>query len=127
MGRHPLGKELLRRVEDNAADPVAKDIAVMMFNTATLRSGFPLRDTTTNFAGAIETMTRKSMTMKRRRKTRRKRMRRLRRKLQLIPRMNYRSLPCLHSAASVTTNLRLCDNNGQWKLTDSTYSGIFKA
>merc|ERR1712038_1760010 len=59
--RHPLIKELLRRVEDNPADPVAKDIAVMMFNTATLRSGFPLRDTTTNFAGAIETMMRKSL------------------------------------------------------------------
>jgi len=59
--RHPLVKELLRRVEDNPADPLAKDIAVMMFNTATLRSGFPLRDTTTNFAGAIETMMRKSL------------------------------------------------------------------
>merc|ERR1711902_313396 len=59
--RHPLIKELLRRVEDNPADPLAKDIAVMMFNTATLRSGFPLRDTTTNFAGAIETMMRKSL------------------------------------------------------------------
>jgi len=59
--RHPLVKELLRRVEDNPADPMAKDIAVMMFNTATLRSGFPLRDTTTNFAGAIETMMRKSL------------------------------------------------------------------
>ena len=35
--RHPLVKELLRRVEDNPADPMAKDIAVMMFNTATLR------------------------------------------------------------------------------------------
>merc|ERR1711910_304373 len=82
--RHPLIKELLRRVEDNPADPVAKDTAVMMFNTATLRSGFPLRDTTSSFAGAIESM-------KRKRKMRR-RMRRLRRRLQLIPRMNYRSL-----------------------------------
>jgi len=59
--RHPLIKELLRRVEDNPADPVAKDIAVMMFNTATLRSGFPLRDTTSNFAEAIETMMRKTL------------------------------------------------------------------
>merc|ERR1711990_1169003 len=59
--RHPLVKELLRRVEDNPADPVAKDIAVMMFNTATLRSGFPLRDTTSFFAGAIESMMRKSL------------------------------------------------------------------
>ena len=35
--RHPLIKELLRRVEDNPADKSAKDMAVMMFNTATLR------------------------------------------------------------------------------------------
>merc|ERR1712227_194801 len=59
--RHPLIKELLRRVEDNPADPVAKDIAVTMFNTATLRSGFPLRDTTSSFAGAIESMMRKTL------------------------------------------------------------------
>merc|ERR1711937_705666 len=59
--RHPLIKELLRRVEDTPADPVAKDTAIMMFNTATLRSGFPLRDTTTNFAEAIETMMRKTL------------------------------------------------------------------
>merc|ERR1712079_894700 len=59
--RHPIVKELLRRVEDNPADPTAKDIAVMMFNTATLRSGFPLRDTTSNFAQAIETMMRKTL------------------------------------------------------------------
>merc|ERR1711978_192158 len=59
--RHPIVKELLRRVEDNPADPVAKDTAIMMFNTATLRSGFPVRDTTTNFAEAIETMMRKTL------------------------------------------------------------------
>jgi len=59
--RHPLIKELLRRVEDNPADSVAKETAVMMFNTATLRSGFPLRDTTSNFAEAIETMMRKQL------------------------------------------------------------------
>merc|ERR1712186_285509 len=59
--RHPLIKELLRRVEDNPADATAKDTAVMMFNTATLRSGFPLRDTTSNFAEAIETMMRKTL------------------------------------------------------------------
>merc|ERR1712121_94401 len=35
--RHPLIKELLRRVEDNPEDKVAKDMATMMFNTATLR------------------------------------------------------------------------------------------
>merc|ERR1739844_694460 len=59
--RHPLIKELLRRGEDNPADPVAKETALMMFNTATLRSGFPLRDTTSNFAEAIETMMRKQL------------------------------------------------------------------
>merc|ERR1712223_1435686 len=36
--RHPLIKELLRRVEDNPEDKTAKDMATMMFNTATLRS-----------------------------------------------------------------------------------------
>merc|ERR1712173_144649 len=58
--RHPLIKELLRRVEDNPADPVAKDIAVMMFNTATLRSGYSLKDTV-NFAQQIEAMMRQTL------------------------------------------------------------------
>ncbi|KAJ9601674.1 hypothetical protein L9F63_000207, partial [Diploptera punctata] len=31
--RHPLIKELLRRVEDDSNDPIAKEIAVMMFRT----------------------------------------------------------------------------------------------
>merc|ERR1711915_7689 len=56
--RHPLMKELLRRVEDNPEDKVAKDMATMMFNTATLRSGFSLKDTV-NFAESIELRTRK--------------------------------------------------------------------
>jgi len=58
--RHPLIKELLRRIEDNPADVSAKDMAVMMFNTATLRSGYPLKDTV-NFAEHIETMMRKTL------------------------------------------------------------------
>merc|ERR1712010_68592 len=58
--RHPLIKELLRRVEDNPADASAKEMAIMMFNTATLRSGFPLKDTV-NFAEQIEIMMRKSL------------------------------------------------------------------
>jgi len=58
--RHPLIKELLRRIEDNPADVSAKDMAIMMFNTATLRSGFPLKDTV-NFAEHIETMMRKTL------------------------------------------------------------------
>merc|ERR1712200_184869 len=43
--RHPLIKELLRRIEDNPADDTAKDMALMLYNTATLRSGYMLKDT----------------------------------------------------------------------------------
>jgi heat shock protein beta len=53
--RHPLIKELLRRVEDNPEDGVAKGMALMMFNTATLRSGYMLKDTV-EFAQHIEDM-----------------------------------------------------------------------
>jgi len=58
--RHPLIKELLRRVEDNPADKTAKDMALMMFNTATLRSGYLLKDTV-NFADHIENMMRQTL------------------------------------------------------------------
>merc|ERR1711944_224719 len=58
--RHPLIKELLRRVEDNPDDAVAKDMALMMFNTATLRSGYMLKDTT-EFAMQLESMMRDTL------------------------------------------------------------------
>merc|ERR1712072_549627 len=58
--RHPLIKELLRRVEDNPEDKTAKEMATMMFNTATLRSGFSLKDTV-NFAESIELMMRQTL------------------------------------------------------------------
>jgi len=58
--RHPLIKELLRRVEDNPADKSASDMAVMMYNTATLRSGYSLKDTV-NFAQQIEAMMRQTL------------------------------------------------------------------
>merc|ERR1712240_698756 len=58
--RHPLIKELLRRVEDNPADKTASDMAVMMYNTATLRSGYSLKDTV-NFAQQIEAMMRQTL------------------------------------------------------------------
>merc|ERR1712186_325319 len=58
--RHPLVKELPRRVEDNPADKSAKDMALMMFNTATLRSGYMLKDTV-NFADHIEMMMRQTL------------------------------------------------------------------
>merc|ERR1712013_782283 len=58
--RHPPIKELLRRVEDNPEDKTAKEMAPMMFNTATLRSGFSLKDTV-NFAESIEKMMRETL------------------------------------------------------------------
>merc|ERR1712012_980298 len=58
--RHPLIKELLRRVEDNPDDAVAKDMALMMFNTTTLRSGYMLRDTIA-FSNHIESMMRDTL------------------------------------------------------------------
>merc|ERR1711974_377294 len=58
--RYPLIKELLRRVEDNPADKTASDMAVMMYNTATLRSGYSLKDTV-NFAQQIEAMMRQTL------------------------------------------------------------------
>merc|ERR1712073_123703 len=58
--RHPLIKELLRRVEDNPGDGVAKEMALMMYNTATLRSGYMLKDTN-KFALNIEKMMRETL------------------------------------------------------------------
>ncbi|TDG45009.1 hypothetical protein AWZ03_008570 [Drosophila navojoa] len=58
--RHPLMRELLRRVEADEADQTAKDMAVMMFRTATLRSGYMLQETS-NFADSIERMMRQTL------------------------------------------------------------------
>merc|ERR1711983_754989 len=58
--RHPLVKELLRRVEDNPDDAIAKDMSLMMFNTATLGSGYFLKDTSA-FAMHIENMMRETL------------------------------------------------------------------
>merc|ERR1711936_284177 len=58
--RHPLIKELLRRVEDNPDDTTAKEMSVIMFNAATLRSGYMLSDTTT-FAMQLESMMRDTL------------------------------------------------------------------
>merc|ERR1719259_1456267 len=57
---YPLVKELLRRVEDNPGDAIAKDMALMMYNTATLRSGYMLKDTNA-FALNIEKMMRETL------------------------------------------------------------------
>ncbi|XP_050304833.1 endoplasmin [Anthonomus grandis grandis] len=58
--RHPLIKELLKRVSDDPSDPNAKDMALMLFRTATLRSGYMLRETA-DFAKSIEVMMRKTL------------------------------------------------------------------
>ncbi|XP_066248112.1 endoplasmin [Euwallacea similis] len=58
--RHPLIKELLKRVSDDPSDPNAKDMALMLFRTATLRSGYMLKETS-DFAQSIEVMMRKTL------------------------------------------------------------------
>jgi heat shock protein beta len=58
--RHPLIKELKRRVEDAKDDQTTKDLAFVLFETATLRSGYSVPDTA-DFAGRIERMLRLSM------------------------------------------------------------------
>ncbi|KAL0277552.1 UNVERIFIED_CONTAM: hypothetical protein PYX00_004797 [Menopon gallinae] len=58
--RHPLIQELLRRVRDDETDDTAKNIAVMMFRTATLRSGYMLSDTY-EFAASVESLMRQTL------------------------------------------------------------------
>jgi len=58
--RHPLVKELKRRVDDAQDDQTTKDLAFVLYETATLRSGYALPDTA-DFAGRVERMLRLSM------------------------------------------------------------------
>ncbi|KAL1464670.1 hypothetical protein WDU94_004297 [Cyamophila willieti] len=58
--RHPLIKELYRRVKDDPEDVKAKEIATMMYQTATLRSGFMLQDSA-DFAKHVEAMMRQTL------------------------------------------------------------------
>lgn len=58
--RHPIIKELLRRVQDDTDDPVAREIAEVIYETATLRSGFMLEDTLA-FANRVDKLLRKTM------------------------------------------------------------------
>ncbi|KAJ8301147.1 hypothetical protein KUTeg_020134 [Tegillarca granosa] len=58
--RHPLIKELKTRVETDGDDQTAKDLAVVMFETATLRSGYSVPDSA-GFAERVERMLRLSM------------------------------------------------------------------
>lgn len=51
--RHPVVKELLRRIESDQEDPKAYQTANLLFETATLRSGYALQDQV-GFAERIE-------------------------------------------------------------------------
>ncbi|XP_035283222.1 endoplasmin [Anguilla anguilla] len=58
--KHPLIKEMLKRVSENPDDQTASDLAVVLFETATLRSGYHLADTKA-YGDRIERMLRLSM------------------------------------------------------------------
>lgn len=58
--RHPLIKELLRRVDADKEDTSAVSMAQLMFETATLRSGYMLPDTA-SFASRVELLLRQSL------------------------------------------------------------------
>lgn len=58
--RHPLMRELLRRVNDDPSDNTAREMAVVLFKTATLRSGYMLRETQ-DFAQSIESMMKRTL------------------------------------------------------------------
>ncbi|XP_038150249.1 endoplasmin [Cyprinodon tularosa] len=58
--KHPLVKQMLSRVNADAEDQTASDLAVVLFETATLRSGYQLADTKA-YGDRIERMLRLSM------------------------------------------------------------------
>jgi len=53
--RHKFIKVLKDKVDANSADPAAKDLAVILFETATVRSGYMVVDSV-GFAGRVERM-----------------------------------------------------------------------
>lgn len=57
---HPLVKELLKRVETDPSDQKAKDLTYLMFEAATIRSGYELSDSS-GFAERIERMLRSAL------------------------------------------------------------------
>lgn len=56
---HLFFTELLRRVENDEAES-AKELALIMFRTATLRSGFSLQDSA-EFADSVEKLMRQTL------------------------------------------------------------------
>uniref|UniRef100_A0A4W5PHY2 Endoplasmin n=1 Tax=Hucho hucho TaxID=62062 RepID=A0A4W5PHY2_9TELE len=58
--KHPLIKEMLKRISTDPEDQTASDLAMVLFETATLRSGYQLQDTKA-YGDRIERMLRLSM------------------------------------------------------------------
>uniref|UniRef100_A0A1W7RHL7 Endoplasmin n=1 Tax=Agkistrodon contortrix contortrix TaxID=8713 RepID=A0A1W7RHL7_AGKCO len=58
--KHPLIKDMLRRVQENEDDQIVADLAVVLLETATLRSGYLLPDTK-EYGERIERMLRLSL------------------------------------------------------------------
>lgn len=58
--RHPLIRDMLRRVKEDEDDKTVMDLAVVLFETATLRSGYLLPDTKA-YGDRIERMLRLSL------------------------------------------------------------------
>ncbi|VDK79179.1 unnamed protein product [Litomosoides sigmodontis] len=58
--RHPVIKELLRRVQSGESNEKAVDTAMLLFETATLRSGFTLNDQV-GFAERVEQILRRTI------------------------------------------------------------------
>jgi heat shock protein beta len=60
--RHPVIKDLLHRVKADKEDKMAYNTATLLFETATLRSGFALKDSV-GFAERIELMLKASLSL----------------------------------------------------------------
>ncbi|XP_063707517.1 endoplasmin [Culicoides brevitarsis] len=58
--RHPVIRNLLNRIEADPEDATAKETALMLFRTATLRSGYMLQETA-DFADSIDKMMRQTL------------------------------------------------------------------
>lgn len=58
--RHPLIQHLFNAINDNPEDPEAKEMTLLMYRTATLRSGYILKDTA-DFVKGIESLLMKSL------------------------------------------------------------------
>ena len=60
--RHPIIKDLKRRSEEDPEDQIALDMASVLFDTATVRSGFLLQDTA-GFAERVDRMLRQALSI----------------------------------------------------------------